>query len=538
MPKIPRNGQINNIDLKNYAVDSSDRVGLVNHALTAWKSGLDDRESGPSPPSDGFDPFFGSVSSSMPKRETARPPSSVPKPADALLVARRLEGDPSLKQPGGVWAGSGPLLSLLGSRLCHASNPDCGACPVSFACRHARRAERDSIRSRQGPTFIDLFAGCGGMSLGFRSAGFIPAAAVDIDDKACESLRLNFPELEEGRVITGDIRNLDPRDVEKAAGHVPPVMIGSPPCQGFSHAGKRARSFGSGYDPLVDPRNILFRDMLELCGHFKPALFLLENVPGMDSVGGEAGSYLDTASRNLVSTGFKTKVWKLNAADFGVPQNRIRCFLVGWRTPLEPRKPVGEHGLTDAVARWSLPPVTLGEALLGLPSLEAGDGALFTVSGDPAAVDHSGSKRYLLKHGITGRRGVVAHHFTRAHNPRDRKLFAMMRPGENSIAFLERTGRSDLIVYRKDVFDDKYLRLRADRPCRTIVSHLKNDGNSFIHPFDARALTVREAARVMSFPDSFLFCGAVSDQWSQVGNAVPPLMSRAIAESFLEVLKI
>lgn len=530
---MPRDGTKSETDPKKFAVDPSDRVGLARAALTAWKAGLGAPANDSPRAGSGFDPFF-----SPPPRPAATGEAEPrPDPADALLVARRLEDDPDLGESGGIWAGTEPLLSLLGSRVCHAARPDCAACPASFVCRRGRRTERDSIRSGRGPTFIDLFAGCGGMSLGFRSAGFVPAAAVDIDEKACESLRLNFPELAGDGVITADIRKLDPRELEKAAGHAPPVMIGSPPCQGFSQAGKRSRSLGSGYDPLADPRNSLFRDMLGQCGRFKPALFLLENVPGMDSVDSGSGSFMDQAGRQLLATGFKTRVWKLNAADFGVPQNRVRCFLVGWRTAREPRMPVGEHGGPATPDRWSLPPVTLGEALLGLPSLGAGEGSLFTATTDPATVDLSGARRYLLKNGITGGKGVAAHHVTRPHNPRDRKLFGMMRPGENSVAFLERTGRSDLIVYRKDVFDDKYLRLRADRPCRTIVSHLKNDGNSFIHPLDARALTIREAARVMSFPDSFIFCGAVSDQWSQVGNAVPPLMARAIALSFLEVLR-
>ncbi len=145
-------------------------------------------------------------------------------------------------------------------------------------------------------------------------------------------------------------------------------------------------------------------------------------------------------------------------------------------------------------------------------------------------------RRYLSKHGIAGLSGIVSQHHARRHNRRDVRLYGLMRPGENSIAFLERTGRTDLMPYRKDIFDDKYLRLRADKPCRTIVSHLKADGNSFIHPSQARSLTIREAARVMSFPDNFLFCGHVSDQWSQVGNAVPPLMARAIAVSLREAL--
>jgi DNA (cytosine-5)-methyltransferase 1 len=117
------------------------------------------------------------------------------------------------------------------------------------------------------------------------------------------------------------------------------------------------------------------------------------------------------------------------------------------------------------------------------------------------------------------------------------ELFATLCPGENSIDVLEKYGRSDLMRYRRDIFDDKYARLRGDRPCRTIVSHLAKDGNSYIHPSQVRSITVREAARIQSFHDGYVFCGSVSQQWIQLGNAVPPLLAEAIARSFIQVLK-
>ena len=114
---------------------------------------------------------------------------------------------------------------------------------------------------------------------------------------------------------------------------------------------------------------------------------------------------------------------------------------------------------------------------------------------------------------------------------------AMLRPGEDSIHFLEQHGRADLMRYRKDVFDDKYARLRGDRPSKTIVAHLAKDGNGYIHPSQTRSLTIREAARLQSFPDDYVFCGSPSDQWVQIGNAVPPVLAESIATTFLKTLE-
>jgi DNA (cytosine-5)-methyltransferase 1 len=130
----------------------------------------------------------------------------------------------------------------------------------------------------------------------------------------------------------------------------------------------------------------------------------------------------------------------------------------------------------------------------------------------------------------------VYNHAVRYHNPRDLELYSLLRPGEDSVHAIERHGRADLMRYRQDVFDDKYARLRPDRPSKTIVSHLAKDGNSYIHPEQVRSISIREAARLQSFRDDFAFCGSPSNQWVQVGNAVPPVLAEFIARSFLRVL--
>jgi DNA (cytosine-5)-methyltransferase 1 len=131
---------------------------------------------------------------------------------------------------------------------------------------------------------------------------------------------------------------------------------------------------------------------------------------------------------------------------------------------------------------------------------------------------------------------LIFNHRARYNNRSDLELYATLRPGGDSVHAIERHGRADLMRYRRDVFDDKYARLRADRPSKTIVSHLAKDGNGYIHPSQVRSITVREVARLQSFDNSFIFCGSPSDQWIQVGNAVPPLLGVAIGRSILDAL--
>jgi DNA (cytosine-5)-methyltransferase 1 len=145
-------------------------------------------------------------------------------------------------------------------------------------------------------------------------------------------------------------------------------------------------------------------------------------------------------------------------------------------------------------------------------------------------------RRYLSKFGLLTSPLLIFNHKARYNNRSDLELYATLRPGEDSVHAIERHGRADLMRYRRDVFDDKYARLRGDRPSKTIVAHLARDGNGYIHPSQVRSITVREAARLQSFDDYYIFCGSPSDQWIQVGNAVPPLLGQAIARSILDAL--
>ncbi|ACG75155.1 DNA-cytosine methyltransferase [Anaeromyxobacter sp. K] len=432
-------------------------------------------------------------------------------------------------------------LVLHGREVCKAVAPACDACELRQLCSHYRDHEASRVEASDAPTVVDLFCGAGGLSEGFTRAGFRLVAAVDRDPVALKTLWLNHPSLGRERTISTDVRELAPARLKKLLGRRRlDVLVGAPPCQGFSTVGFRSKMARTGYRLLEDDRNFLFEYLVKIALYLRPRLFLMENVPGMQTARRDDLSFLDAAARMLERAGhYRTVTWQLNATTFGVPQDRTRCFLVASDGTL-PIAPAGEY---QDLRRPNfdvdaLPPITLDEALLGIPRMRAGTGTAVERWDEATRISaDKRHRRYMAKFGLLSRSPLIYNHFARYNNERDLELYALLRPGEDSVHALERHGRSDLMRYRRDVFDDKYARLRGDRPCKTIVSHLAKDGNGYIHPRETRNITVREAARVQSFRDDYVFCGSPTDQWIQVGNAVPPLMSEAIAKTFLRVLE-
>jgi DNA (cytosine-5)-methyltransferase 1 len=428
-----------------------------------------------------------------------------------------------------------------GRAVCKAGRPLCGQCELRNFCSYYRGAEVARVKSLDMPTAVDLFAGAGGLSEGFTHAGFRILFALDRDPEAMKTYRLNHPQVPDDHVLTVDITALKDGAFRRLAGRKRvDVLVGAPPCQGYSTVGFRSKKTVTGYRFEGDDRNFLFEQMVRAAVELRPKLFLMENVPGMQSAKKENLSFLEAAARMLEErAGFVTAVWRLNAAAFGVPQERIRFFLVASSTGTLPARPVEEYQDIHRAAldHDALPPVTLSEAIFDLPPLEAGGGVAVGRRDMPDPANDRRFRRFLTKFGVFRLSSVLYNHTVRYHNPRDLELYNLLQPGEDSVHLLERHGREDLMRYRKDVFDDKYARLRADRPSKTIVAHLAKDGNGYIHPDQPRSISFREAARVQSFHDGFAFCGSPSDQWVQLGNAVPPVLARAIALSFLRALE-
>ncbi len=428
-----------------------------------------------------------------------------------------------------------------GREICRAVGPLCGRCELRNLCATFRKREAARIMRSAAPKAVDLFCGAGGLSEGFRRAGFRVVTAVDSDPVSIRTYWLNHPEMPDNRIVNRDITTLRRGDLRRLAGSGVDVLLGAPPCQGFSHVGFRSKRSLTDYRLADDHRNFLWKCMVKAAVELRPRLVVMENVPGMNFAPRRQNlTFMEAARRALERRGrYRARIWRLNAAAFGVPQDRVRYFLVACRdgdVPPEPRAEYKDINRPDHDVD-ALPAIRLDEAILDLPSRTAGSGTAVDLWQPPTAGMDPRFRRYLDKHALRRESALIYNHHVRYHNERDLELYGLLRPGEDSVHVIERHGREDLMRYRRDVFDDKYHKLRPDLPSKTIVAHLAKDGNGYVHPFQNRSITVREAARLQSFHDCYVFCGAPSDQWVQVGNAVPPLLAEAIARTLLSLLK-
>ncbi len=392
-------------------------------------------------------------------------------------------------------------------------------------------------------SFMDLFAGCGGLSEGFYKQGYKALLHLEIDKKACQTLstrmaHYQYDDAEIARsVFCGDItaeniiEELDARVNEEVD-----IIIGGPPCQAFSSVG-RAQSPDS---MNSDPRNYLFENYLHILNHFKPKMFIFENVKGLLSAKPQGIKIFDIIVRemsktyNIVSD---PKVILLNAADYGVPQIRERVILIGVRKDIDyiDVKEIYESlPKTHSDSDDELPDyVTVGEAILDLPKLNPGEGE------NVHYIAEGGNRNDYLN--IVGNdSGIIYNHVARRHNELDRERYRILSENKGwQLKELQKV-RPDLVHHDPKHFGNRYTVQESDKPGKTVVAHLYKDGNLFIHPDpeQARTFTVREAARVQSFPDDFVFEGSRTDQYKQVGNAVPPLMAEAFAKTLGTYLDI
>lgn len=383
------------------------------------------------------------------------------------------------------------------------------------------------------PTFIDLFCGCGGFTLGMERAGFVPLAAIDFDPAAVETLRANLPSVR--RVLCEDLTRFGPADLERMLeGKEVDVIVGGPPCQGFSTARQRDGA-NHGARLIEDPRRRLYMEFLRFVGHFQPKVFVMENVLGIRSASG--GEYFGRVQREARELGYRVVSRIEDAFELGVPQKRRRQLFIGTRVNL----PI-HFNVALAPAARAHPGTTLGEAISDLPALRAGEGS------EKSDYDADRRARYEAQYGPQSYLRTVLEiekspsltgHRARPHSARDLRDFKRLREGENCKHAMER-GEEFEFPYDKSTFTDRYTRQSRTKACSTIVAHLAKDGLMFVHPTQNRTLTPREAARVQSFPDWFTFPGARTIQYRLIGNAVPPLVSEAIGNAvsaFLTSLK-
>ncbi|MBE1533212.1 DNA cytosine methyltransferase [Actinomadura algeriensis] len=362
---------------------------------------------------------------------------------------------------------------------------------------------------------VDLFSGAGGLSLGLEQAGWTVAASVDFDRRALETHRANFP----GLALNVDLGDLDARQqlvalLKKAEID---LVAGGPPCQPFSRAGRsKIRSLvDAGVRDELDLRKELWRSYLEVVMEVRPRAVLMENVPDM-ALGDDFRSVRCIVDR-LEGAGYHTQVNLVDAWKYGVPQHRKRLIVLARRD--------GDKFLWPAPSE----PVHLRQAIEDLPVLPVepedhpvGDRRLpYRAEGDVSQF-----ARDMRRH--VDEPDVVYDHMTRPVRKDDLEIFGLMT---HDMLYSEVPAR--LRRYRADQFDDKYKRLNWDAYSRSITAHIAKDGYWYIHPAQPRTLTVREAARIQTFPDSFRFAGTRSDAFRQIGNAVPPRLGYAAASALL-----
>ncbi|MBT7484733.1 MAG: DNA cytosine methyltransferase [Rhodospirillales bacterium] len=472
----------------------------------------------------------------------------------------------------------------------------------------------ERFRSGENLRVLDLFAGCGGFSLGFNQGGYEIAGGVEIDPHAAMTHAANFHNVVPDRRVdpdkfASDITSMEPQDLTlngRSFNDDIDVIIGGPPCQAYARVGRaKLREVNNHPEAYrIDPRGNLYMRYLAYVSHLRPLALVMENVPDALNYGGH--NVAQEVADVLVEQGYDCTYTILNAVFYGVPQLRDRLFLVAFRKELG-----ASIGFPQPTHMYDLPrgyensrtklisavnSGTLFEKNLGaLPPVPGADAVLEAVSAEEALADLPILKEHLSGDKIRGRRephetmdysvnvnlsayatkmrswpGFEAGNRTDGHLtrllPRDYPIFRAMGPGDEypeahekaEKLFQERLGKlqeegrapqagtPEYIKLRKDCvppydptkFPNKWRKMDRNEPARTLLAHLGKDSYTHIH-YDsqqARTITVREAARLQSFPDGFKFFGSMSSAFRQIGNAVPPILSHRIAESVMETL--
>lgn len=341
----------------------------------------------------------------------------------------------------------------------------------------------------------DLFSGVGGLSLGFRQAGFSVVFAVEHDREIADAYSRNDSS---AVMFNDDITQLDPKKLSKRFGRID-VIVGGPPCQGFSQKGKRLS--------VNDDRNYLFKQYVRFVAEFRPKYFVLENVPNIITTA--KGFFRDEIIREFSKLGYDVKADVFDVADFGVPQHRRRAVFLGQQ----------KH-LTVDFPRPLKKRVTVKDALSDLPRLHSGEEY---VGGRYPTKPQTDYQRRMRE----GSSGIVNHKSTK-HSKLALERLAMIPKGK---------GKEVLPPEHltKSIYSGTWCRLIEDDQAATITTRFDTPSSGrFTLPDQNRCITVREAARLQSFPDSFVFYGSKSAQMKQVGNAVPPVFANAIAKEILK----
>jgi len=403
--------------------------------------------------------------------------------------------------------------------------------------------QNDNLTYKPKMKVLDTFAGAGGFSLGFELSGeYEIIGGIEYDKWAAETFQYNHPN---AKVLVGDIQQYSRKVFENTFSEKPDIILGGPPCQGFSICNKNAG------DPK-DPRNSLFTEFIRLGKTFDPEVMIMENVPNIiKAKTGDKRLVLEIIKKELEQLGYYTYHSILNATDYGVPQIRKRLAVIASKQELTNPFPFPTHSVNSATQTLfndSLKKCpTLWDAISDLPDIEAREGA------EEMEYDKEVQNNYqemMRKHSLK-----VYNNKAMNHSKRMIERFASMSWGDSvsdvpdHLKPYKRNGNGEI---SKKVYDQNNRRMHPDKPCHTIAASFYAN---FVHPYKNRNFTPREGARVQSFPDWFVFKGkptVVSHklleregrtdekhlcQYNQIGNAVPPLMAKSIAENLIAQLQ-
>lgn len=390
-----------------------------------------------------------------------------------------------------------------------------------FRAKFAREKQQAMRNSFE---FIDLFCGAGGLSIGLEQEGFEPSLAIDKDESALRTYRFNRPQLRADSVINADIQHI----VEDRIFEYVPLIIGGPPCQGFSNANQQRKE--------NDDRNKLYKFFVHSVHQAKPDVFLLENVEGILA-------HIDVIERDFNAVSYRLlPPIVLNTKDFGFPQNRKRAFILGVHFKYEGILEELQNLFIDTVqgeqGKFSF---CLWDAIFDLPEIEAKTARnrtyyeckLWGYTYGQFTEVHTPYTKLINNNCVS--KTPILNHKSKYNNSRDIEIYSRLLPGEKSDA----ESIKDINPYksRAGIFKDKFYKLQPNEPCKTITAHMYYDCHMYIHPYSARGLTPREAARVQGFPDDYLFLGSPNEWYRQIGNAVSPLLARVLGKGLNKVLK-
>jgi DNA (cytosine-5)-methyltransferase 1 len=413
--------------------------------------------------------------------------------------------------------------------------------------------------------YIDLFAGAGGLSEGFIRENFEPVAHVEIDEAACYTLKTRsayhylksidrydiYISYIKGEISRTQLYSFIPKEILESVINLPigsesnpvihkkiqkilgdkevDIIIGGPPCQAYSLAGRARSSNGM----KGDHRNYLYVHYAKFLEKYNPKLFVFENVIGLKSAG--SGIYIKNMEKLFLKKGYAMKLFTVEANNFGVLQNRKRIIIIGWQKSLSLNIPKLEEIRSTSVHKVEM-------LFNDLPKIQAGEGK------DKYVKYRTKTNKYLNESCIRNGIDILTQHISRPNTKQDKEIYRIAVEKWN--AGNERLNYNDLPSHLKthqnrSSFFDRFKVVAADMPfTQTVVAHIAKDGHYYIHPDieQNRSITVREAARLQSFPDDYYFEGVKEGAnrtaaFKQIGNAVPPLMAKFIAYEILKALK-